>query len=544
MTTASHTLEVHDRASNKKQAAGFWGFSTVLTVALLAVAPPTVALGKAAGLSIASVLAAAVLVYIEWLRRHSDEDGEPDLFVPAILAALGVGLDQWLAGGLRSPLQIVFFVHVLGSAAVLPKRQRRIHLAVISLLVIAPLVYGTFTWRAGVTAIVFILMLLLEAALLAQLGDGFRAQRAALLEAEQDASRRAVTDALTGLGNRRAVAAELAPAVATAKPDSPLTLVCLDLDGFKIYNDRFGHLAGDALLERLGRALGESVSGCGKAFRLGGDEFCVMLDAPASERDALVQRVVEALSEQGAGFDIRPSHGVVVVPQEAGDAETALQLADERMYADKEAGRPSPAQELSRMLLRVAAVRERSLSEGSVQMGRLARAVALKLEVPRHEADLMARAAELHDLGKLAIPEAILHKPGPLDQREWDLVRQHSVIGERILASSPWLQSMSSLVRASHERWDGTGYPDGASGNGIPLASRIIAVCDAFLAMLAERPFRPARNEADAIEELRRCAGSQFDPAVVDALLAVWAHVELQYTAADLPELDSRDVAA
>jgi HD-GYP domain-containing protein (c-di-GMP phosphodiesterase class II) len=133
----------------------------------------------------------------------------------------------------------------------------------------------------------------------------------------------------------------------------------------------------------------------------------------------------------------------------------------------------------------------------------------------------LARAAQLHDLGKIAVPDEILGKPGALDEREWEFIHQHTVVGERILRASPALREAATIVRSSHERWDGTGYPDGLAGEEIPLAARIVTACDAFEAMTTMRPYREARTVDAAVAELERCAGTQFDPAVVDVLVAV-----------------------
>ena len=136
------------------------------------------------------------------------------------------------------------------------------------------------------------------------------------------------------------------------------------------------------------------------------------------------------------------------------------------------------------------------------------------------ELDDVRRAAELHDVGKSAVPDAILAKPGPLDEREWEFVRQHTLVGERILRAAPALASVAKLVRSSHERFDGTGYPDGLVGQTIPLGARIVSACDAWDAMITTRPYRKALSVADALAELRRCSGTQFDPVVVRALCA------------------------
>jgi hypothetical protein len=140
--------------------------------------------------------------------------------------------------------------------------------------------------------------------------------------------------------------------------------------------------------------------------------------------------------------------------------------------------------------------------------------------------DQLAHAAELHDIGKLAIPQAILDKPGPLTPDEWELMREHTLIGERILRRVPAFANVATIVRSTHERYDGGGYPDGLCADAIPLESRIVATCDAYDAMLADRPYRAGLSAEHAQEELRRCAGTQFDPAVVDAFLAALSQVE------------------
>jgi two-component system cell cycle response regulator len=157
------------------------------------------------------------------------------------------------------------------------------------------------------------------------------------------------------------------------------------------------------------------------------------------------------------------------------------------------------------------------------EVARLSVAVARRLGLHADELDQLAAAAALHDIGKVAVPDAIRDKPGPLPDDDWAFMRTHTLLGERILAAAPALSREALLVRFSHERWDGHGYPDGRAGEAIPLGSRIIFACDAFDAMTSPRPYRAALAEAEAVAELRRCAGSRFDPAVVDAPSAVLA---------------------
>jgi HD-GYP domain-containing protein (c-di-GMP phosphodiesterase class II) len=147
----------------------------------------------------------------------------------------------------------------------------------------------------------------------------------------------------------------------------------------------------------------------------------------------------------------------------------------------------------------------------------------------------VVRGAELHDVGKMAVPDEILHKPGSLTAEEWGFIRRHTIIGERILAAAPALTGVARLVRASHERWDGNGYPDGLEGGRIPLGARIIAVCDAFDAMTSERPYSKPMTAEDAVEELWRCAGGQFDPAVVAAFAAEVTGGRVRPRGVDLP---------
>jgi diguanylate cyclase (GGDEF)-like protein len=328
----------------------------------------------------------------------------------------------------------------------------------------------------------------------------------------------ALTDALTGLGNRRLLLRALAEGF--AKDARPLTLVFFDLDGFKAYNDAFGHVAGDALLVRLAHKLAASVEGRAIAYRLGGDEFCVLLDPPAARADAVIAGAATALEEHGDAFSITASYGVAQLPREAGSAEQAVRLADERMYAHKESRRGMGRNHAYNVLVQVLVEREPELHEHLREVAVHARRTAIELGVHSEELDEVVRAAELHDIGKIAVPDSVLHKPGPLDEGEWQIMHEHPVVGERILAAVPALRRVGMLVRHSHESWDGTGYPDRLRGSIIPLGARIIAVCDAYDAMTSSRPYAAPRSAAQATRELRRCAGTQFDPAVVDAFCA------------------------
>jgi diguanylate cyclase (GGDEF)-like protein len=371
-----------------------------------------------------------------------------------------------------------------------------------------------------------------EIALLAELVAKAQAAAAEILS-HQALREQAMSDPLTGLGNRRKLADDASEWLGNG---APRLLTVLDLDGFKNYNDTFGHLAGDALLARLGAKLNAELAGVGEAYRLGGDEFCVVRAIEPNGVEDAIAASVDALSESGEQFSIRASYGVVLVPHEADNLEYALQLADERMYAEKH-GRSSGAREQARdVLMSTMHAKQPALGDHANEVAELAIAVARRLGLTVEERDEVARAAELHDVGKVGIPDAILDKPGALDEGEWEFMRQHTILGERILSAAPALRPVARLVRSTHERWDGTGYPDGLAGTAIPRGSRVIAVCDAYEAMTADRPYRRARSPEAACDELRASAGTQFDPEVVDAFILEIGSLRARNPTADLKQ--------
>jgi diguanylate cyclase (GGDEF)-like protein len=337
----------------------------------------------------------------------------------------------------------------------------------------------------------------------------------------------ATTDPVTGTGNRRKLMTDL-DELLKQLGDRTALLMIFDLDGFKRYNDTFGHPAGDALLARLGRRLATAVEPYGSVYRLGGDEFCLLAEVREDAAAAVIEAGSTALSDHGDGFEVRSSFGAVFLPAEADEASEALRVADQRLYAEK-ARRASERGQPQDVLLRMLFEREPELHEHVRRVARLAEATGRRLGIEGAELEDLKLAAELHDIGKLAIPDELLLKPVPLDQDEWAFVRKHTLIGQRILTASPALAGIGRIVRSTHERWDGEGYPDGLSGEDVPLAARIVHACDAYVAMTDCRPYTQGVTPELAARELRRCAGAQFDPAVVEAICA--AAVELDETA-------------
>ncbi len=333
------------------------------------------------------------------------------------------------------------------------------------------------------------------------------------------------TDSLTALPNRRALMRDLEQRVTEASYETPLMLALFDLNGFKQYNDTFGHPAGDSLLARLACNLRRAVDGSASAYRMGGDEFCVLATADASSGAAVARRAASALSETGEAFTISCSYGVANLPRDASSPSEALRVADQRMY-ERKTERASACRESSNVLLTVLSERNPGLREHIGEVAQLSTALAQSLGLANAEVKRIELAAELHDIGKVAIPDAIVNKPGPLDESEWEFIRRHTIIGERIIRAAPSLAHTAELIRSHHERYDGNGYPDRLAGQKVPLGAYIIAVCDAFGAMTRQREYSDAMTVADALSELRRCSGSQFHPHIVGEFCQLIEHPE------------------
>lgn len=337
-------------------------------------------------------------------------------------------------------------------------------------------------------------------------------QNTRVLAASQD---EAATDPLTGLANRRRLMIDL-ERVVTATPPESMVLALFDLDGFKAYNDSFGHPAGDDLLRRLGKQLARAMEPVGTAYRLGGDEFCILASTRTAPAKVICEAAEQALSDRGQGFSIGATWGKVLIPVEVVSPTDALRMADRRMYAKKGRRADSARSQTRSVLLSVLREREPGLEQHLDGTARLVKAFGKELALDAEELDILVRASELHDIGKIAIPDEVLHKQGELSPDEWALMRKHTLIGQRVLDAAPALGQVAELVRSTHERWDGTGYPDGRAGSAIPLGSRVILICDAYNAMVEGRSYRPAISSEQAIEELRAGAGTQFDPELVE----------------------------
>ena len=322
-------------------------------------------------------------------------------------------------------------------------------------------------------------------------------------------------DTLTGLGNERKLMRDMGTAPASAGA-AGTHLTVFDLEGFKHYNDSYGRACGDVMLRRLAGRLAAAIGPDAEAYRTQGDEFAVLDRGPAAAVAATVERAASALVELGEGFMIRAWHGSVSLPEDTEFPGDALKLADQRLQQHRHDPRTAQTPELAlRTATRV------PIAEPAYGPGDLARQVGERLGIAGDELSDLVAATELRDVGMMAVPDSVQLVEGGLSLDDRRLIRLHTVVGERLLTANFGMGSVAAIVRSSHEQFDGRGYPDALAGDDIPLAARVVFACGVFSDLTAERPHRHALSPAEAFAEVRRHAGVQFDPAVIDALVQV-----------------------
>ncbi|MBI3076940.1 MAG: diguanylate cyclase [Deltaproteobacteria bacterium] len=390
-----------------------------------------------------------------------------------------------------------------------------------------------------------------ELELLAALGDhavtGLRNCR--LFEAMKQ---EAITDGLTGLYNHRYFQQRMDEELRRAQLErQTLSLLFCDLDHFKLFNDLHGHDAGDQALHQVAGLIRKIIRAVDLPARYGGEEFAIILPE-TGDREAFL--VAERLRREvaGLGFHVRSSAlatltisiGIASFPQDAQDRQALLDKADWAMYCAKRKGRnqvrrfsveqesyslggppPLPLRDVTLPVVHALAAavdaRDPSTARHSEEVAQLATALACHMGLPEEEVRRVTLAARLHDVGKIGIPDAVLHKSGPLGREEQQLLCTHPVIARSIMGQVPELEGVIPLVYHQQERYEGGGHPEGLKGQAIPRGARIIAVANAYQAMISARPYRSARTEREALEALGLERGKCFDPEVVDALVAL-----------------------
>ncbi|HEY4427775.1 MAG TPA: HD domain-containing phosphohydrolase [Solirubrobacteraceae bacterium] len=342
--------------------------------------------------------------------------------------------------------------------------------------------------------------------------------KAAMAVAREHSSAR--VDELTGLASREQLDSDLARALAPGAHER-WVLVVIELDGLPVYNDNRGHGAGDELLRDFARSLADVAGGLdGSAYRIEGSGFAVLAPTATSPAGAIVTAVNAVTPQDDDEQLIETSQGDVCVPEEAGDPRAALEIASQRRRARKQRQRRSARGQLRQVLLEVVAARRPELRNQAPDLAHWIIAVSHELDLQQEQLDDIVLAADLRDIGLLTVPEAVMTKGADAGERERELIRRHPIAGHRILHAAPALAAPATLVRSANEHFDGSGYPDGLAGTAIPLGSRLIAVCVAFAALTSSAA-RAAVSPHEALAELSRRAGTQFDPQVVEALANV-----------------------
>ncbi len=338
-------------------------------------------------------------------------------------------------------------------------------------------------------------------------------------KAEEDIKYLSFYDKLTGVYNRAFFDIELKRL--NAQRQMPLSLVLGDLNGLKLINDTFGHIYGDKLIKKVANILKACFREEDIVARWGGDEFSILLPKTSySTTVEIVNRVHKKCREHSTEtMHISISTGIITTEKPYNNTDKLLIEAEDRMYGHKLIENQSVRNLIISSLSKALEERYYETEEHTKRIEKYSLLFGDILNLPGTKLDKLSLLSTLHDIGKIGIPDSIILKPGKLNKKEWKIMRKHSEIGYRIALSSPDLVYIAKSILHHHERWDGKGYPRGLAGEKIPLESRIISIVDAYDAMTSDRPYRKALTREMAIEELKRCRGSQFDPALVDTFM-------------------------
>jgi diguanylate cyclase (GGDEF)-like protein/putative nucleotidyltransferase with HDIG domain len=489
-----------------------------------------------------AMIGAALLARFDRLSRGTIDAA---LACGTLLSATSLAL----AGDGGTGMEVYFLWAVLFAAFFFDRRRTARHMALTALAYGAALAAAQ---PAGLPVLrwVFVMTGVALVGLLVRL----LRERADVLNASLAAVSR--TDPQTALLNRRGFLERLEEELARSRRSGrPVALMMIDVDRLQVLNDRHGHSAGDRVVAEIARTLDGHRRPTDVVGRIGGDELAMIL-SETNERAALItaehlrRLATDALREQGLPATL--SGGIAAPPSGTGTPEEVLNAAAVAVTAAKRLGGDRTvvhAPEVAAMLraadrepgadLHIATLltlaealdlRDSATARHSVTVSRYSLSIAEALGFDERRAERIRLAGTLHDIGKIAIPDAILRKQGPLDEAEWREMRRHPELGARML-SGTGLQDVHAWVLAHHERPDGRGYPHGVRGDQIPVEAAILAVADAYEAMTADRPYRRSIGEPAARAELRRHAGTQFDARVVDAFLAWLAGSDEQLAA-------------
>jgi len=326
-------------------------------------------------------------------------------------------------------------------------------------------------------------------------------------------------DHLTGLHNRRYFEEELSRL--EAKMIVPLTIIMGDINGLKIVNDSFGHAVGDDYLKKASDIIKTTCRASDTVVRLGGDEFAVILpNSDSSEAIEIIDRIKNITAETKLGaIELSISFGFATKEIEKQSVLETVISAENNMYTHKTYERSSMRSKTIDIIMNTLFEKSKRELQHSKRVSAICESIASQMNYSRDEINQIKTAGLLHDIGKIGIKESILNKDGCLDNEEWIEIRRHPEAGWRILSTTIEFQEIAKFAQSHHERFDGSGYPNGLKGEEIPIQARIIAIADAYDAMTSERSYRKAISHEKAIEEIKRCSGTYFDPAIVDVFV-------------------------
>jgi len=326
-------------------------------------------------------------------------------------------------------------------------------------------------------------------------------------------------DKLTGLYNRTYFEEELKRL--NTKRQLPLSFIIIDINGLKLVNDAFGQKEGDRVLKKVTRILKSCCREEDIIARWGGDEFSILLPKTTEKSSEEIINRIRATCDKtnDQRIPLSVSFGTSTKINERYSVRTTVKEAEDRMYRRKLLERNSISSSIISSLERMLQEKSFETEEHAVRMKKLALTMGRFLNLPEDKLNELSLLSTLHDIGKIAIPDKILTKPGKLTKKEWAIVKKHPEVGYNISGSYPLLEPIANAVLSHHERWDGSGYPRGLKGENILLVSRIISIIDSYDVMTHDRPYRKAIGKKEALKELKRCAGTQFDPKPVKVFI-------------------------
>ena len=297
----------------------------------------------------------------------------------------------------------------------------------------------------------------------------------------------------------------------------PLSIIMADINGLMIINDSFGHEMGDELLKKSASVINQACRAEDIIVRYGGDEFVIVLPNTNDTEASKIANSIKALAAQEkiANMELSISYGYATKYSTNESIMDELSNAENHMYSHKLSERSSMRSKQIEIIMNTLFEKSHRESQHSYRVSKICEAIAVAMNFEKQEVNQMKIAGLVHDIGKIGIDEKILNKPGKLEIDEIKEIAKHPEAGWRILSSSNEFAELAKNILHHHERYDGNGYPNKIAGENIPIEARIISVADSYDAMTSERTYKPAMSREDAVKEIQRCSGTQFDPAIV-----------------------------